>query len=371
MKNLLLFLSVFVLISCSEKSTKIRVENPSDFGRNGEIVEIATAGLKADFSNKTYILKNEKGEEVGYQLLAGKETLIFQANVPAKSTVTYTLQEGTPAPVAVKTNARFVPERSDDFAWENDIAAFRMYGPALEKIENPSNGIDIWMKYKDEPVMDSIYAGRLSKLSYHEDNGLGGFDCYDVGHTLGAGGNALYTNQLWVGEAFDRYEILESGPLRSVFRLIYDTIRVDNTYYAETMTITTDAGSILSKNVVSYQGLEQPIQLAAGIFLHGDSVNTVFDKENQVLAYIFNAVTNKGVPQGQTYIGVYVPEATTEPFMENKQYVVLSDYKVGDDFTYYFGGVWNGWKFPTEQDWLTALAHFSQTKKTPLNIIIE
>jgi hypothetical protein len=219
--------------------------------------------------------------------------------------------------------------------------------------------------------MDSIYAGRLSNLSYHEDNGLGGCDCYDVGHTVGAGGNALYTSQLWIGEAFDRFEILESGPLRSVFRLIYDTIQVDNTYYAETMTITTDAGSILNKSVVSYQGLEQPIQLAAGIFLHGDSVNTVFDRENKLLAYTKKAVTNKGVPQGQTYIGVYVPEATAEPFIDNKQYVILSDYKAGDDFTYYFGGAWSGWKFPAEQDWLTALAHFSQAKKTPLNIIIE
>ncbi|MDR3262444.1 MAG: DUF4861 domain-containing protein [Tannerella sp.] len=368
MKNIFLLLPVLFCFSCATKSAKITIENTLDFDRNGEIVEVSTVGLAVDFVQKTYILKNEKGEEVGYQLLADNETLIFQANVPAKSTVTYTLQEGTPAPVAVKTAARFVPERSDDFAWENDMAAFRVYGPALEKIENPSNGVDIWMKYRDEPIMDSIYEGRLRKLSYHEDNGLGGFDSYDVGHTLGAGGNALYTNQLWVGEAFDRYEILESGPLRSVFRLIYDTIRVDNTYYAETMTITTDAGSILNKGVVSYQGQEQAIQLATGIYMHGDSVNTVYDKENQVLAYTFNAVTNKGVPQGQTYLGIYAPGVSSEPFVENKQYVALNDYKTGDDFTYYFGGVWSGWKVSTEQDWLTTLAHFRQAKQTPLTV---
>jgi hypothetical protein len=371
MKNILLLFSLLLLASCA-KPVKITVENTLDFDRNGEIVEVSTTGLAVDFAHKSYVLKNEKGGEVGYQLLAAKETLIFQADVPAKSTVIYTLQEGTPAPVAVKTNARFVPERSDDFAWENDIAAFRMYGPALEKIENPSNGIDLWMKYRDEPIMDSIYAGRLSNLSYHEDNGLGGFDCYDVGHTLGAGGNALYTSQLWIGEAFDRYEILESGPLRSVFRLIYDTIKVENTYYASTMTITTDAGSVLNKGVVSYRGLEQPIRLAAGIFLHGDSVNTVFDKENKLLAYTKNAVTNKGVAKGQTYLGIYAPEATSEPFIDNnRQYIILSDYKVGDDLTYYFGGAWSGWKFPMEQDWLTALTHFSQTKKTALKINIE
>ncbi len=31
------------------------------------------------------------------------------------------------------TFCRFVPERSDDFAWENDNVAFRVYGPALAK----------------------------------------------------------------------------------------------------------------------------------------------------------------------------------------------------------------------------------------------
>ncbi|MDR3339553.1 MAG: DUF4861 domain-containing protein [Candidatus Symbiothrix sp.] len=369
MKNLVLFLGI-LLVSCAAKSVKIEVSNSLDADRKGEIVEVETAALAADFNLESYILKDGNGKEVAYQLSANGDRLIFQADVPAKSSATYSLQKGTPSPVAVRTQARFVPERSDDFAWENDIAAFRMYGPALEKIENPSNGVDIWMKYINEPVMDSIYAGRLRKLSYHEDNGLGGFDSYDVGHTLGAGGNALYTSQLWIGEAFDRYEILESGPLRSVFKLIYDTIRVGDTYYEETFTITTDAGSILNKGEVRYRGLEQAIQLGTGVYMHGDSVNTFYDKENKVLTYTFNTVTNKGVPQGQTFLGLYVPGATSDSFVENKQYIVLGDYKIGDTFTYYFGGISSRWKFSTEEAWLKALTQFSQAKKEPLKVAI-
>ena len=38
--------------------------------------------------------------------------------------------------VTPKVYGRHVPERKDDFAWENEYAAFRMYGPAL-KPENP------------------------------------------------------------------------------------------------------------------------------------------------------------------------------------------------------------------------------------------
>ncbi|MDR2683335.1 MAG: DUF4861 domain-containing protein, partial [Dysgonamonadaceae bacterium] len=368
MKNSILFLSLFLLASCA-KPIKITVENPLDFDRNGEIVEVATAGLPAGFADKSYVLKDAQGQEVAYQLLSDKQTLIFPAHVPANASATYTLTEGTPAPAPVRAHVRFVPERSDDMSWENDIAAYRMYGAALEKIENPSNGVDIWMKYKDEPVMDSIYTGRLERnLPYHEDCGLGGLDCYDVKHTLGAGGIAPYTSKMWVGDAFDRYEIVESGPLRSVFTLYYDTIPVEGGYYAETLTITSDAGSPLNKGVVKYEGADRPMQLATGIFMHGDSANTVFDKENRIISYTKNAFSNKGVAQGQTYIGVYAPALTGEPFVEDKNYAVLNNYNVGDEFTYYFGGGWSKWKFPTEQDWLTALAHFSQAQQNPLKV---
>ena len=45
-------------------------------------------------------------------------------------------------PEGQRVFGRFVPERKDDFAWENEYAAFRMYGPALAP-ENPSNGVDM------------------------------------------------------------------------------------------------------------------------------------------------------------------------------------------------------------------------------------
>ena len=370
MKNTILLFCILLLASCTAKSTEIVVENTLDFDRNKEMVEISTNGLNVDFAHKTYVLKDEKGDEMGYQLLSDKQTLIFQANVPAKTSVTYTLQEGKPAPVAARSHVRFVPERSDDMSWENDIVAYRMYGPALMKIEHPSNGVDIWMKYKDEPVADSLYAGELNrKISYHEDNGLGGLDCYDVNHTLGAGGPAPYTTQLWIGDAFARYKIVESGPLRSVFTLYYDTIPVNGSYYKETLTVTCDAGSPLCKAIVKFEGAE-PIQVATGIFMDKDSVNTFFDKDNKIIVYTKNATSKKRVPQGQTYIGVYAPAMTGEPMIESKNYFVTSDYKLGDELTYYFGAGWSKWKFPTEQDWVTTLTQFTRAKQSPLKIRI-
>ncbi|MCJ8295019.1 MAG: DUF4861 domain-containing protein, partial [Colwellia sp.] len=54
------------------------------------------------------------------------------------------VQENNPAN-EVKAYAKFVPEREDDFAWENDLVAFRMYGPASKSIGTVI-GVDCWIK---------------------------------------------------------------------------------------------------------------------------------------------------------------------------------------------------------------------------------
>ena len=48
-------------------------------------------------------------------------------------------------PQEPKVMARYVPERADDFVFENNLIAGRIYGKALEG--NPTSpGIDIWVK---------------------------------------------------------------------------------------------------------------------------------------------------------------------------------------------------------------------------------
>ena len=52
--------------------------------------------------------------------------------------------------------ARFVPERKDDFAFENDKVAFRIYGPTLRDSKENS-GVDCWVKRVDYPIIDKWY----------------------------------------------------------------------------------------------------------------------------------------------------------------------------------------------------------------------
>ena len=367
MKNFFLVLITFLILSCTPKSDQITVENTLDFDRIGEMVEVPIKILKADFVNQSYILKDEKGQEIPYQLLS--DVLIFQANVPAGKSSIYTLEKGTPAPVVARTHARHVPERKDDFAWENDLAAYRMYGPALAP-ENPSNGVDLWLKCTDDLIMDKFYADELERgISYHVNNGLG-LDCYAVGHTLGAGGIAPYTTQMWVGNHYNQYEVHVAGPLRSVFTLTYDSVQVEDAYYKAIMTITADAGSLMNQAVVCYEGTEMQMKLATGIFLHEEKGQLFTDETKQVIAYAENAVSNAGVPQGQNYVGVHVPGADGGTLEENDHFVLLSNYTMGEDFTYYFGGGWSEWKFPTADDWFTATVRFGETKKTPLKVTV-
>jgi hypothetical protein len=49
-------------------------------------------------------------------------------------------------PPTIRTFARYVPERFDDFAWESDRIAHRPYGLALIPAEGTINsGPDVWI----------------------------------------------------------------------------------------------------------------------------------------------------------------------------------------------------------------------------------
>jgi len=361
---------LFVSVVFAQKS--VVVSNSSDLDRKSEMVELKTCCKKSCFITKSVVLKNDKGEEVPYQLIYNDKKeiqgLIFQADVKAKSTAIYTLKEGKPATVKAKTFGRFVPERKDDFAWENDFGGYRMYGPALAK-ENPSNGVDYWAKRTEELIVDEFYYGELKQgLSYHRDRGRG-MDFYKVAHTLGCGGIAPYmSDSLWVGNHFDSYKVIENGPLRTVFTLTYDSVKVGNDFYKQTITITANAGSMLNKAVVTFTGKAQKMQLATGIFLHDGKGDLKLNAANGTVAYAEEAISEFKEPSGRNYVGVFAPAKVIESKKKNAHAFLLANYKVGTSFTYYFGGGWNKWKFPTDADWFKAVNDFAAKTKSPLKV---
>lgn len=371
MKNHL-FLILFVLLfaSCNGK-VEISVFNNSEVDRVNETVELCLCEL-TDFNAAKIIVLNAEGKQVPYQILYKggdkPQALIFQVSLKAGKETTFTLKEGEPEQFTAKTHARFVPERKDDMSWENDRIGFRMYGPALAA-ENPSNGVDVWLKRTTDLVFDKWYKDDLShKSSYHQDHGEG-LDCYGVGHTLGAGGVCPYSkDSLWVGRYFDRYKVLDNGPLRSSFVLFYDAIPYGTKKLKAELLITLDAGSNLNEATIRYTGDTTQMQLAAGIFLH-DSIQSLAGNAAQgYIGYAENAVAGKNVSAGRCYTGVVFPDEVLETRQMQGHLIGICNYKVGDEFKYYFGAGWNKHGFKKDLDWFGYLAAKRTALLQPLKV---
>ena len=257
--------------------------------------------------------------------------------------------------VQPKVFGRYVPERKDDFAWENEFAAWRMYGPAL-KAENPSNGVDLWLKASPELVVDSFYyREHVLGLPYHINYGKG-LDCYKVGHTCGAGGLIVLANgQTWIGGPYDRWTILEQTTDKFVFRLEYDSLLVDGHILQEVITITAEAGEPMNRAEVVLTGeYDGELLVGGGIYMHDtidhfevyEELGTVYyeedalsDKTAAKMNYDFNGSTS----QGRIYLTVRTPDATVTDIQDGNL-VAVKPYSLGDTLTYFFGATWSEWK---------------------------
>jgi len=266
--------------------------------------------------------------------------------------------------VQPKVYGRYVPERKDDFAWENEYAAYRMYGPGL-KGENPSNGVDLWLKASPELVVDSFYyREHVLGLPYHINYGKG-LDCYKVGHTCGCGGLVVLTEEegaykTWIGGPYDRWEILEQTAERFVFKLEYDSLLVAGQILHESITITTEAGNAMNKAEVvltdngKWKMENGKLLVGGGIYMHDtidhcevyEKIGTVFYEEEALsdkTAAQMNFDYNGSTSQGRIYITVQTPGATLTDIQDGNL-VAVKPYELGDTLTYYFGATWDKWK---------------------------
>jgi hypothetical protein len=366
-------------VSCRQSQIRVTVSNPSGLMQDNIMVEIAWTDILAKLPSaqpsQLTVLNLKTNEEQACQVLfsgtPSPETFIFQVTLAARETAGFIIREGLPKTFPAKTFGRHVPERKDDFAWENDRIAFRMYGPALAK-ENPSNGVDLWLKKTEKMIVNQFYNDDLKNgKSYHVDHGEG-LDCYSVGHTLGAGGIAPYVNDtLWVGNHYATQEVLDNGPLRTTFRLKYDNLPVGKKIFSEDLLISLDAGSQLNKATVSFDGDFTTIQAAAGIFLHHRQDGITFgDAKEGYITFGETATSDAGVPAGRNFVGVVLPKMT-EYKEHDGHLLALSPCAKGEKLTCYFGGGWNQWGFADDKAWTDYVARFAACLQHPLTVTLE
>jgi hypothetical protein len=323
---------------------------------------------RADYRKLELI--DPKGVSSVYQITYDKK-FIFQVDIKAGETLSFTLRQGEKIrEFKPKTYARFVRERKDDFAWENDKTAFRIYGPALKPIDGPSNGIDAWYKRTDELIIDKWYRDDLAgKASYHEDHGEG-LDDYKVGRSLGAGGMAPFVNDsLWLNENFATQELLENGPVRSTFKLTYNKLMVDGNEYGETRTISIDAGSQLTKITQAYEGVSGKMTVAAGLAKRTGN-DSITAKNNYVIyaepysAKVGNVFLAMVFPDGYKTTAVHTYKVRKDSYSH-----VLAVCDCETSVTYYAGYGWSkAGVFTDISDFEKYVALFSESLKTPLKI---
>ena len=286
--------------------------------------------------------------------------------------------------VQTKVYGRYVPERKDDFAWENEYAAFRLYGPALTP-ENPSNGVDLWLKNSPALVIDTMYGRELKDHRPYHINYDGNLDCYKVAHTAGCGGVVILAEEassqqsavsnLCIGGPYSRWEILEQTPDKFVFRLEYDSVPVAGHILQQSLTITAEAGTMWNKAEVvltsnQQSAISNQLFVGGGIYLH-DTVENVFKCDKcGMIAYAEDALSDKAAAkmnyeyngstsQGRSYIAVRTPDATVQEIIDGTL-VSLRPYQLGDTLTYYFAACWSEWRngeqaFQTDEDWFAAV----------------
>ena len=365
--------------ACNDSRTvTVTVTNPLAMERSNEMVEVSmeTVTDRLGLADTAQIVVlNADGQQVPYQITYDGK-VIFPAAIAAGGTATYTIQTGTPEAFDVKACGRCYPERMDDMAWENDLVAFRAYGPALQAKEERGFGYDLFTKYNTtEPMLEAMYAKELNKetlakiaelkktdpkaaaelsreRSYHIDHGYG-MDCYAVGPTLGAGVAALMVNDTIIYPwCYKNQEILDNGPLRFTVKLEFTplTVKGDSTV-VETRLITLDAGSHLNKTAVSYSNLKETLPIVAGIVLHEPDGAVVADAANGYITYVDPTT---GPDNGKIFMGAAVPavvkDAKTVLFSEKEKkernnadghVLAVSDYEPGSEYIYYWGFAWD------------------------------
>lgn len=186
-------------------------------------------------------------------------------------------QELTPAVAANPTGepstwARFVPERKDDFAWENDLIAFRAYGPAIkDNGEGEDSGIDCWLKRVPYPIVDKWYEGELKKkIGYHTDHGEG-YDAYAVGGSRGCGGLAIWNDgKMLRSGPYKSWKIISREKDKSVFELTYE-YQLGESTIREVKRISIELGRRLFDVTSTFTQDGKPVELdiAVGVTTHG------------------------------------------------------------------------------------------------------
>lgn len=382
------FVLIVILLSSfnsKQKAITITVKNTLKKERLNETVVLTKEFLKSQDLSLLGIQDKKTGgiqvtQTVDIDGDGVMDELLFQPKIGSKSKkeyIIFQIYENQRPKTETYCYSRFVPERTDDYAWENNKVAFRTYGPRAQKmIEDKisggtlSSGIDGWMKRVEYPIINKWYDKMSSgKGTYHEDTGEG-LDNFHVGSSRGIGGTAAKIDGVYyISKNFVSWKTITTGPIRTSFILTYADWDAAGNRITETKKISLDYGNFLSKFEISVSGTNE---LSTGLTLH--------NKKGVVNSNLKDGWLDhwEKIDDSEIGTGIVVPNKklirienylTSKPDLSN-HYASL---KVVNNKVLFYAGF--GWKkqgtFTSKEAWESYLSEFAEKANNPLIVKIK
>jgi hypothetical protein len=356
------------LSSVAMHAQRLELTNPLAVDRPPEVVELSLpqvldhlhlAAAQAQFIVAEDAQSKARIPSQVYGSVSGAEPdqLLLLVQLPAHSTRTIAFRVDAAAPKQEDlVFGREAPERKDDFAWENKIVAYRIYGPALQATGEITSGIDVWSKRIPNFVIDTFYKRdsegartHNDALSYHKDNGQG-LDSYYVGPSRGCGGTAVFANgKLFVSKNYTQLHMLGNGPIRFGFEVSYAPWDANGTTVSETKTIELDAGTHMNriKSTYTFDGVGT-LDLVAGIAVH-EGADTQFPVQGSI-ASVWD--TPQDPSAGRIATGLIAAPQQAAATIAGAGHALLQFTRRSDQpIVYYAGSGWSKADMPTQADW--------------------
>lgn len=311
--------------------------------------------------------------------------LIFQHDFAAgERSASFTIEPiQAVAPVfPSKVFARYVPERLDDFGWENDKIGHRTYGPALAAPDEPktgkevlvTSGLDIWAKRVNYLIVDRWY--NKGHDHYHKDEGEG-MDLYGVGGSRGCGGIGIWDGKkLYVSGNYKSWKVLANGPVRAIFELSYDTWDAAGRKISEVKRFTVDAGHNLDLIESTFSSSDDTAPLTVGIGLNKTPADKGQEAKVDTSANTENVSLTQWVVQktnGELGTAVVLPPESFAGFAEDTlNSLVLANAMPGKPLRYLAGAGWSkAGEFTSKEAWNAYVADCAARLRSPVKVAVQ
>jgi unsaturated rhamnogalacturonyl hydrolase len=414
---------------------RISVTNPANFRRDCETVEVTTREFTRTFTGPLDWLRDNAKQlavmdAVSSRILDSQiesypftsqsvsdntaETLLFQVDLAPGETRTYYILDASvlaavPPPI-IKTYARYVPERHDDFAWESDRIAHRTFGKALETWQAEpltSSGMDVWIKRTRDLILNDMYG----TADYYNQS-KPSQDDYKVGKTRGCGGLGIWQDgKLYVSKNWRTYRVITTGPIRSEFELTYDAWDAGGRKVSETKRISIDAGSNMSRMESIFSSDDKsPLQIGVGL-AERPGENVIARDGSPEIASWTNSIAHGLIVQNQAEgwmaywqpqdfykgtigVAIVLPKDGVELFTNDRpdlpasafnaptktvtegqpairNLLAIAPAEIGKPFVYYMGAGWTeSGDFPNAAAWVNYIRRFAERRDQPLRVAI-